>query len=87
MGYFQLGRCYPRGYKGSRIQGFKGNAKELQRFEGLAKVIRTLFRDILNNSIIPKGRKTNMDYIRMLFISYGSVWELETQISLAEDLD
>ena len=28
-----------------------------------------------------------MDYIRMLYISYGSVCELETQILLAGDLD
>jgi four helix bundle protein len=33
------------------------------------------------------GRKTTVDYIRMLYISYGSVWELETQILLAGDLD
>ncbi|MDH4205046.1 MAG: four helix bundle protein [Desulfobacteraceae bacterium] len=33
------------------------------------------------------GRKTTMDYIRMLYISYGSVYELETQILLAGDLD
>jgi hypothetical protein len=46
MGYLQLNRRYPRGYKGSRIQGFKRNAKELQRVESLAKVIRTLFRYI-----------------------------------------
>ena len=32
------------------------------------------------------GRKTTVDYIRMLYISYGSVCELETQISLAGDL-
>jgi four helix bundle protein len=25
------------------------------------------------------GRKTTLDYIRMLYISYGSVCELETQ--------
>jgi hypothetical protein len=46
--------------EGSRIQGFKGssaNAKELQRVESLSKVIQTLFRDIYNNSKIPKGRK------------------------------
>ena len=30
------------------------------------------------------GRKTTLDYVRMLYISYGSVCELETQISLAE---
>ncbi len=33
------------------------------------------------------GRKTTVDYIRMLYISYGSVCELETQILLAGDLD
>jgi four helix bundle protein len=31
------------------------------------------------------GRKTTVDYIRMLYISYGSVCELETQILLAGD--
>jgi hypothetical protein len=34
-----------------------------------------------------RGRKTTMDYMRMLYISYGSVCELETQIILAGDLD
>ncbi len=33
------------------------------------------------------GRKTTLDYIRMLYISYGSVCELETQILLAGDLN
>ena len=32
------------------------------------------------------GRKTTLDYIRMLYISYGSVCELETQILLVGDL-
>ena len=32
------------------------------------------------------GRKTTLDYIRMLYISYGSVCELETQILLSGDL-
>ena len=32
------------------------------------------------------GRKTTVDYIRMLYISYGSVCELETQVLLAGDL-
>jgi four helix bundle protein len=32
------------------------------------------------------GTKTNLDYIRMLYISYGSVCALETQILLAGDL-
>ncbi len=33
------------------------------------------------------GRKTTLDYVRMLYISYGSVCELETQTLLAGDLD
>ena len=32
------------------------------------------------------GRKTTLDYIRMLYISYGSVCELETHVLLAGDL-
>jgi four helix bundle protein len=32
------------------------------------------------------GRKTTVDYIRMLYISYSSVCELETQVLLAGDL-
>ena len=32
------------------------------------------------------GKKTTVDYIKMLHISYGSVCELETQILLAGDL-
>jgi four helix bundle protein len=33
------------------------------------------------------GRQTAIDYIRMLYVSYRSVCELETQILLAGDLD
>ena len=33
-----------------------------------------------------KSHGNSVDYIRMLYISYGSVCELETQILLAEDL-
>ena len=33
------------------------------------------------------GRKTTLDYIRMLYIAYGSVCELETQILLSGDLE
>ena len=31
--------------------------------------------------------KTTLDYVRMLYISYGSVCESETQILLAGDVD
>ena len=33
------------------------------------------------------GRKSTADYVRMLYIAYGSLCELETQILLAGDLD
>ena len=33
------------------------------------------------------GRKTRADYIRILYIAYGSVCELDTQIVLAGDLN
>jgi len=32
------------------------------------------------------GRKTTPDYVRALYIAYGSICELETQIMLAADL-
>jgi four helix bundle protein len=41
---------------------------------------------IFSNIAEGYGRKTTLDYIRMLYISYGSVCELETQILLAGDL-
>ncbi len=63
MAYLQFNRRYPRGVKDSRIQGFEWSAKEqadknaieLQRVESLAKVIRTLFRDIGDLDLIKKG--------------------------------
>lgn len=33
------------------------------------------------------GRKTTADYIRFLYIAYGSLCELETQIMLVGDLN
>jgi len=48
--------------------------------------IRPYFTDKKIGFFIPSnieegyGRKTTMDYIRMLYISYGLVFELETQV-------
>ena len=33
------------------------------------------------------GRKTTADYLRALYIAYGSVFELETQLPLTGDLN
>ncbi len=35
MGYLQLSRCDSRGYKGSRIQGFKGSSEMLKNYKDL----------------------------------------------------
>ncbi len=54
---------------------------------GLTSQIRRSVASIPSNIAEGYGRKTTTDYIRMLYISYGSVCELETQILLAGDLD
>ena len=54
---------------------------------GLTSQIRRAVVSIPSNIAEGYGRKTTLDYIRMLYISYGSVCELETQVLLAEDLD
>jgi four helix bundle protein len=53
----------------------------------LTSQIRRSVVSILSNIAEGYGRKTTLDYIRMLYIFYGSVCELETQILLAGDLD
>jgi four helix bundle protein len=53
----------------------------------LTSQIRRSVVSIPSNIAEGYGRKTTTDYIRMLYISYGSVCELETQILLAGDLD
>ena len=52
----------------------------------LTSQIRRSTVSIPSNIAEGYGRKTTADYIRMLYISYGSVCELETQILLAGDL-
>ena len=123
MGRFQLSEGDSKGYKGSRIQGFKGssnppqnwwikmlkNYKDLKVWKksyklcleiyrmtakfpteekyGLTSQIRRSVVSIPSNIAEGYGRKTTLDYVRMLYISYGSVCELETQILLAGDLN
>ena len=53
---------------------------------GLSSRIRRSAVSISSNIAEGYGRKTTLDYIRMLYISYDSVCELETQILLAGDL-
>ena len=54
---------------------------------GLTSQIRRSVVSIPSNIAEGYGRKTTMDSIRMLHISYGSVCELEAQVLFAGDLD
>jgi len=53
---------------------------------GLTAQIRRSSVSIPSNIAEGYGRKTKADYIRMLYIAYGSICELETQVLLAGDL-
>ncbi|MBW2171994.1 MAG: four helix bundle protein [Deltaproteobacteria bacterium] len=54
---------------------------------GLTSQIRRSVVSIPSNIAEGYGRKTTKDYVRMLYMSYGSVCELETQVLLAGSLD
>ena len=56
-----------------------------ERF-GLTSQIRRSAVSIPSNIAEGYGRKTTADYVRMLYIAYGSTCELETQVLLAGDL-
>jgi len=56
-----------------------------ERF-GLISQIRRSAVSVPSNIAEGYGRKTRADYIRMLYIAYGSICELETQALIAVDL-
>ena len=82
----QVNRWLP---EGSRGQGFKGSSERLEKLgfkDSGVQGFEWSVVSIPSNIKQGYGRKTTVDYIRMLYISYGSVCELETQILLAGDL-
>jgi four helix bundle protein len=54
---------------------------------GISSQMRRAVVSIPSNIAEGYGRKTIPDYVRCLYISYGSTCELETQILLSGDLD
>ncbi len=54
---------------------------------GLTSQMRRSAVSVPSNTAEGYGRKTTADYIRFLYIAYGSLCELETQIMLAGDLN
>ena len=62
----------------------KGYPKE--EIYGLTSQMRRAALSVPCNIAEGYGRKTTPDYLRLLYIAYGSVCELETQILLSVDL-
>jgi len=54
---------------------------------GLSAQMRRAAVSLPSNIAEGYGRKTTADYVRYLYIAYGSICELETQILLAKDLE
>jgi four helix bundle protein len=59
---------------------------QVERY-GLISQMRRATLSIVSNIAEGYGRKTTQEYIRFLYIAYGSTCELETQLLLSGDLD
>jgi four helix bundle protein len=58
---------------------------QVERY-GLISQMRRAALSIVSNIAEGYGRKTTQEYIRFLYLAYGSTCELETQLLLSGDL-
>ena len=68
------------------IYGITARFPKDEKF-GLTSQIRRASVSVPSNIAEGYGRKTTADYIKSLYIAYGSNCELETQMMLSGDLD
>ena len=80
-------KVWQKGYQ-LCLEIYKGT-KEFPKSEqyGLTSQIRRAAVSIPSNIAEGYGRKTTKEYIQSLYIAYGSLCELETQILLSGDLE
>lgn len=68
-----------------QVYRFSGRFPKDERY-GLTAQMRRAAVSVPSNIAEGCGRRTTPDYLRSLYIAYGSNFELETQILLATDL-